>query len=368
MHDEKIPVADYKTAAARFNPTQFDAEKWVSIAQAAGMKYIVITAKHHDGFAMFDSKADPFNIVQATPYHRDPLKALVAACQKHGIKLGFYYSQDQDWTAPGGAAFGGRWDKAQDGSFADYLEKKSIPQIKELLTNYQPAPAVLWFDTPTDDMTPGLASMIAALVNDRPSLIINNRLGGGVSGDTETPEGYVPPTGYARDWETCMNINDTWGYKSLDINFKSVETLTRNLIEIASEGGNYLLNVGPTPEGIIPQPEVDRLLAMGAWLKTNGEAIYGTTASPFRNQLPWGRATQKAGKLYLCIFAWPKDGTLLVPIKNQKVEATFLAPPGEKLNAVSTPDGLKISLPESASDPVATVVRLDLDSPLELKP
>ena len=210
MHDLKIPVADYKALAATFNPTQFDADKWVALAKAAGMKYIIITAKHHDGFAMFKSKADPFNIVDATPYKRDPMKALAAACQKYGIKLGFYYSQDQDWTAPGGAAFSGHWDpKAQDGDFARYLATKSIPQIKELLTNYQPFPAVVWFDTPTGDMTPALAAKIRAVLNEHPKLIWNNRLGGGEPGDTETPEGVIPANGYPRDWETCMNINDT---------------------------------------------------------------------------------------------------------------------------------------------------------------
>ena len=152
------------------------------------MKYIVITAKHHDGFAMFHSKANSFNIYDATPFKRDPLQELANACQKQGIKLGFYYSQDQDWTAPGGAALGGHWDKAQDGDFATYLKTKAIPQMQELLNNYQPAPAVIWFDTPTADMTPALAGQILNLLKDHPNIIWNNRLGGGDRGDTETPE------------------------------------------------------------------------------------------------------------------------------------------------------------------------------------
>ena len=190
---------------------------------------------------MFDSKADPFNIVQATPFKRDPLKELAAECRKQGIKLGFYHSQDQDWTAPGGAALQhlgstqkidqhkpptNHWDPAQDGSFPDYLHRKAIPQIRELLTNYGEAPAIVWFDTPTKDMTPELAGEIVSILNEHPKLIWNNRLGGGYRGDTETPEQYIPPQGFpGRDWESCMTMNDTWGYKQDDTNFKSTETL-----------------------------------------------------------------------------------------------------------------------------------------------
>ena len=365
LHNGRIPVADYKALAPQFNPTDFDADAWVSLAKEAGMKYIVITTKHHDGFAMFHSKVNPFNIYDATPFKRDPLKELAKACNKQGIKLGFYYSQDQDWTAPGGAALlGGHWDpKAQDGDFATYLKDKAIPQMQELLNNYKPYPAVIWFDTPTPDMTPELAGKILALLKDHPQIIWNNRLGGGDRGDTETPEQTIPANGFpGRDWETCMTINDTWGYKSKDTNFKSTETLLRNLIDIASKGGNYLLNVGPTSKGVIPQPEADRLLAIGAWLKVNGEAIYGTTASPFKRQLSWGRVTQKPGKLYLEVFDWPKDGKLPLPISNTKISAHLLASAG-KLDTVSTPDGWQISLPSSAPDPIASVIEVDLDGP-----
>ena len=254
MNRASIPVAQYQALAARFNPTRFSAAGIVGLAKSAGMKYIVITSKHHDGFAMFDSKANPFNIVQATPFKRDPLRELAAECRRQGLKLGFYYSQDQDWTAPGGAAYKTgdhqpptyHWDPAQNGSFATYLETKAIPQIRELLTNYGEFPAIVWFDTPTTDMTPELAGRIVTVLNQHPKLIWNNRLGGGYQGDTETPEQYIPARGYpGRDWESCMTMNDTWGYKVDDTNFKSTETLIRNLIDIASKGGNYLLNIGP---------------------------------------------------------------------------------------------------------------------------
>jgi len=369
MNNGKIPVADYKALAAKFDPTQFDADAWVAVAKAAGMKYIVITSKHHDGFAMFKSDANPFNIVDATPFKRDPLKELAAACRKQGIKLGFYYSQDQDWTAPGAAAMGGHWDKAQDGDFATYLQTKAIPQIKELLTNYGDFPAVLWFDTPTREMKPDLAAQIVDVLNQHPNLIWNNRLGGGYPGDTETPEQTIPPTGFpGRDWETCMTINGTWGYKSDDKNWKSTEALLHNLIDIASKGGNYLLNVGPDARGVIPQPEVDRLKAIGKWMDVNGEAIYGTHAGPFPRTPPWGRVTQKGNRLYLHVFTWPQEGKLILPVKNTVTKAFLLASPNQPLQTTSGDSGVEIKLPTTAPDPIASVIAVDLDGPVVMLP
>ena len=379
MHNAKIPVADYEGLAMQFNPTDFDAHAWVSLAKSAGMKYIVITAKHHDGFAMFDSKANAFNIVDATPFKRDPLRELAIECQKQGIKLGFYYSQDQDWTAPGGAAWGGHWDKAQDGDFAAYLHTKAIPQLKELLTNYQPYPAIIWFDTPTKDMTPELAGEIISLLNEHPNLIWNNRLGGGYKGDTETPEQNIPPQGFpGRDWETCMTINDTWGFKTNDTNFKSTETLLHNLIDIASKGGNYLLNVGPDAHGVIPQAEAERLRAIGKWLDTNGEAIYGSGPTAFGDEdgsysktekdsdgkplwVPrWDwRSTTKPGKIYIHIFKWPNGSFHLDKVPGQVARAYLLADPKRRsLKFTQNGSAVNISLPKQQLDSVATVLVL----------
>ena len=371
MNEAKIPVDEYVSYTKEFNPTKFDAEKWVALAKEAGMKYIVITAKHHDGFAMYGSKVSDYNIVDATPYHHDPLKDLAAACEKAGIKLGFYYSQSQDWYHPGGDIRpsngpAGPWDPKQKGDFSKYIDEVAVPQVRELLTKYGPI-SVLWFDTPSR-MTKAEAEKFVPLLKLQPQMIVNNRLGGGFKGDTDTPEQRIPPTGIpGRDWETCMTINTTWGYKSFDHNFKSTSTLLHNLIDIASKGGNYLLNVGPTSEGVIPEEEVERLKEMGQWLKVNGDAIYGTTASPFRHYSFDGRVTTKGSKLYVSVFSW-KDGKIRIlglktPVESAKFLASGEAAKIEKLDPVeiegASVPAISIKAPEHP-DPNATVIELTL--------
>jgi alpha-L-fucosidase len=366
MFHGRIPTADYRKYAKEFNPTKYDAERWVKLAKEAGMKYIVITTKHHDGFAMFDSKASDWNIVKATPFQRDPMKELAAACQKEGIKLGFYYSQAQDWNHPGGAAYGPHWDKAQEGDMDEYLDKIAVPQVKEILSNYGPI-SVLWWDTPCDMTKQRAAKFIPVLKQLQPNIIMNDRLGGDFAGDTETPEQRIPPTGIAgRDWETCMTMNDTWGYKSDDHNWKSSEMLIRNLIDIASKGGNYLLNVGPTAEGLIPEPSIERLIKIGEWMKVNGESIYGTTASPFK-KLAWGRCTKKirdgGTTLYLNVFDWPSDGKLIVPgLKNKVERAYLLSDAGKKSLPVEADEsGVVVAVPKVAPDRISSVVVLEAE-------
>jgi alpha-L-fucosidase len=396
MNSGKIPTAEYQAFATQFNPVKFNADQWVSLARQAGMKYIVITSKHHDGFAMFDSKASDWNIVKATPFGhdrpgfirgiyprywdivsassfgRDPLEELAAACRKQGIKLGFYYSQAQDWNNPGGAAMGGHWDKAQAGDMDDYIRHVAAPQVREILTHYGPI-AVLWFDTPVN-MTKARAEMILPLLRLQPGIIYNNRLGGGFKGDTETPEQRIPSTGYpGRDWETCMTMNDTWGYKRDDNHWKSVPTLIHNLIDIASKGGNYLLNVGPTSEGVFPEPSVERLRAIGQWMKVNGEATYATTASPFKG-LGWGRCTKKltpdGATLYFHVFQWPRDGKLFIPgLKNDVAKAFLLADTSKtSLATEKSADGLTVAVPMQAPDPISSTVVVTVTGPLNIEP
>ncbi|MEI7534031.1 MAG: alpha-L-fucosidase [Verrucomicrobiae bacterium] len=377
MNNGKIPMAEYQQFAKEFNPTNFNADAWVKTAKNAGMKYIVITSKHHDGFAMFDTKASPWNIVQASPYGKDPLKDLAAACRKYGVKLGFYYSQAQDWNN-GGSAINGKWDKAQEHDMDDYIDKVAVPQVKEICSNYGEFPAVIWWDTPKD-MNPNRAQKIYDAVHAlRPNIILNNRLGGGFKGDTETPEQKIPAKGFpGRDWETCMTINDTWGYKRDDQHWKSTQTLIRNLCDIASKGGNYLLNVGPDSTGIIPQPEVERLEAVGQWMKVNGEAIYGTSATCFGEELgkavkakdgygsdtmvssanDW-RCTTKAGKIYIIVFNWPANGTFELSAVKGKVTRAFLLAGQKSVEFHQAETGLTLKLPAAAPDKVASVICL----------
>ena len=394
MNRCKIPVAEYQQVAATFNPVNYDPESWVLLAKQAGMKYIIITSKHHDGFAMFKSNASKFNIADFTPYKKDVLEALAKACKKHGMKLGFYYSQAQDWNNPGGAvsrkktaegsdnpdsaridaftaANKGHWDPAQMTSTMDeYMEKVAIPQVKELMTNYGEV-AVLWWDTPTN-MTDEYALKLQALLKLQPKIITNDRLKRpNFPGDTGTPEQKIPGAAEVdgKDWETCMTMNGTWGFRTSDNKWKSPETLIHNLCDIASKGGNYLLNVGPDGLGQIPQPSIERLQAIGSWMKVNSEAIYATKASPL-GTLSWGRCTQKEQNgntvLYFSVFDWPKDGNLIVPGLNQKAVSAKILAGGANLKYSSSPAGMVIQVPEKAPDTIASVIKVTLKGKVDV--
>ena len=362
MANGKIPMAEYQAYAKEFNPVKYDPDAWVRLAREAGVKYIVITAKHHDGFALFDSKVSKWDVVDATPYGKDLLKPLAEACQKYGIKLGFYYSQALDWNQ-GGAVMGGKkWDPAQAHDIDDYIQNIAVPQVKEILTHYGPI-CMIWWDIP-EDMTQKRADQFLPLLKLQPGIIHNNRLQKSwAGGDTKTPEQHIPGTGLPGDWEACMTMNDTWGFKSYDNNWKSTEVLLGNLIDIASKGGNYLLNVGPTSEGIIPEPSIERLKAIGAWMKVNSESIYSTTASPC-NTPKWGRiTTKKKGShttLYLQVFEWPADGKLFLPVANKVESCYLLANPSHTFDVKTDEDGTKVMLTGQAPDAISSVVVLNI--------
>lgn len=373
MLKAKIPVAEYRGYAKSFNPTRYDADAWVRLAKAAGMRYIVITSKHHDGFALYDSAVTDWDVVDATPYGRDLLQPLVEACRRHGLKIGFYYSQAQDWVHPGGVKKGygdpeEGWDPAHRGSFDDYLDRIAVPQVREILSRYDID--VLWWDTPTL-MTRERAAKFRPLLQLRPGMLTNNRLVGGDDGDFHTPEQEIPARGLDYDWETCMTMNGSWGYKSYDDAWKSTERIIQNLVDIASKGGNYLLNVGPTALGEIPQPSVDRLAAVGRWMDVNGESIYGTTASPF-GMLAWGRCTKRAGRdgatLYLHVFDWPVDGTVELPELRSEVTRVELLTTGEQLRHTSGSGGFAVELPPRAADPIDTVIALRVEGEVRVDP
>ncbi len=367
MNRGRIPIAEYGKFAAQFNPTQFNAEEFVLRAKSAGMKYIVITAKHHDGFSMFGSKASSYNVVDATPFKRDVMKELSNACQKHGMRFGFYYSQAQDWHHPGG--MGNTWDKdLKRVSTDEYIREKAIPEVKQLLTGYGPI-GIFWWDTPrkmSKESMDGLSSLTAL----QPGIITNDRLGEGYPGDHQTFERKIPVEGAAgQNWEVCMPISGSWGFKSSDTSFLTPTTLIRNLVDIASKGGNYLLNVSPTAQGTLLPASIERLKAIGEWMKVNGEAIYGTTASPFP-ALPWGRCTQKltasGGSLYLHVFDWPADGKLTLPGLRSKVQSARLLASGQAVAAKSAGDSMVFSLEGKAPDAIASVIEVKLSEPLQV--
>jgi alpha-L-fucosidase len=391
MNRCKIPVAEYQRFAAQFNPTKYDPESWVLLARQAGMKYIVITSKHHDGFAMFKSAASPFNIVDHTPYKKDVIDALAKACRKHGMKLGFYYSQAQDWNNPGGsaarkemaegwdnpraaeidaytAAHKGHWDPAQETrDMAGYIDQVAVPQVKELLNNYGDI-AIIWWDTPTG-MTGEFAKKFDDILRQHPQVITNDRLKRpDYPGDHKTPEQKIPNPEEldGKDWEACMTLNGSWGYKSWDNNWKSAETLVQNLIRITSMGGNYLLNIGPMATGEIPQPSIDRLREVGAWMKANGESIHGTQKSPAAKPA-WGYITRKddakTTTLYLHVLDWPADGKLTLAVPCASVSATLLAT-GAALKTGQNAGATTIALPTAAPDKIASVIKLTLTEKL----
>jgi alpha-L-fucosidase len=378
-----IPRAEYEKFATRFDPVKFNAAEWVRMAKDAGMKYIVITSKHHDGFSMYDSAVSNYDIVDSTPYKKDPMRALADECKRQGVKFAFYYSI-MDWHHPSqyvdgpdkDPTAGHRQTKMREGRKPEYVAYMKA-QLKELVSKYDPA--VLWFDGEwvdwwTEEDGQDLYKYVRGL---KPDIIINNRVGKGrkgmeglnktdrsYSGDFGTPEQQIPASGLPGvDWESCMTMNDTWGFKSYDENWKSPQVLIRNLIDIVSKGGNYLLNVGPTADGQIPGASVERLAAMGRWMNVNSEAIYDTGPSPFKTQLSWGRATRKDGMLYLHVFDWPATGALTVPAFGGTIKSATLLASRAGLKTSSSVDGFTIHVPSQAPDPIATVVTLDLGGP-----
>ncbi len=367
MRHLQIPFAKYEKIADVFNPTCFNADEWVRIAKAAGMKYIVITSKHHDGFAMFDSPSSDYNIVKRTPFKRDPVKELAEACGREGLKFGVYYSLGRDRQDPDVPTKNGyrsnTWDYPDEAKkdFSKYFERKVKPQVRELLTQYGPI-ALMWFDTP-EEISPAQSEELMRLIHKlQPGCIVNQRVGNRL-GDYRVAEQNIPESALSDPWETCMTLNKHWGYFFGDEAWKPSALVVHNLIDVASKNGNFLLNVGPTGEGVIPPPSVARLREVGAWLAVNGVGIYGTQGSPI-GRPPWGRVTRKATPtgtaLYLHVFDWPADGKLVVNgVHVAGVTATLLAT-NETLATTATKDGLVISVPASAPDKLSSTVVLNV--------
>ena len=396
MNKMQIPIPEYAQLAGQFNPTNFNADEWAQLAQDAGMKYLVITSKHHDGFAMFHSQATAYNVMDATPWKRDPLKELQGACARHGVKLCFYYSHAADWHEPDAGGFN-TWDFPTNAvkNFDVYFDGKVIPQVTELLKNYGSI-GLLWFDWPGQYMTPERCKKLADTIHAlQPDTLINSRLGPKPAffkefkgcywdyqarGDNEVPPEVTPGV-----WETAATINTSWGYRIVDEEkAKSPAAIAFQLVDVVSKGGNYLLNVGPDGTGRIPQVSQDSLRRVGAWLKVNGEAIYGAGPTPFGPELgayvPDGkpdkngkkpfaqkkewRCTTRPGKFYVHLFQWPAGDFTLGAVKVQ-VRHAYLMSDRQTPLKVSQADGVvRVSLPAQKPDPIASVLVLEYDSAL----
>ena len=361
MNRAKIPAAEYAQTANEFNPTNFNAADWARFVKESGARYLVVTAKHHEGFAMFDSKVSPYNIVEATPYHQDPMVALSAACRNEGVKFGFYYSQFLDWHEPNGG--GNTWDfpKATK-DYKKYYSEKSIPQIKELLSHYGPL-GLIWFDMPgglNRDETLAFMDDVRKL---QPDCLISSRVGNGLGdfrdlGDSELSSDVIDGA-----WEALFTHNDSWGYMKNDSDFKSPREILRLLASTAARGGNLILNVGPDGTGRIPETSQRYLREVGSWLATNGESIYGTTHSPIPDQ-PWGMATQKTNRLFLHVFDRPNDGVLFVPSFGATAKHASFLVNGTELKIAQDGNDLKIFLPAKLPDARDSVVTVDFDGAL----
>ena len=381
MSRASVPIPEYEKFVRGFNPVKYDANEWVRIAKDAGMKYIIITSKHHDGFALFNSKVSSYDLVDASPYHKDAIKALANAAHAQGLKFGVYYSI-MDWHHPDAQApdLPGYHTRGwSNPNFGRYVETYMKPQLKELLAQY-PNIDVLWFDGEwiadwNNERGAELYNWLRAI---KPGLIINNRVGkdrqgmSGLSkgsgvglGDFGTPEQRVPPEGLPGvDWESCITMNDTWGYKSFDDNWKDSKTLLRTLIDIAAKGGNLLLNVGPTSQGLIPPESVARLREMGQWMRANGEAIYATSVSPY-GQPAWGRYTVKPGLVYAHVFDWPKDGKLVLTGVTDAPRSVHLLADRRPLRVTPVGAEFVVELPPVAPSSIASVLVLETGAPAQ---
>jgi len=356
-----IPVADYMETAKSFNPDQFDAKTIVQTAKDAGMKYIIITSKHHEGFAMFKSK-HPFNIVDASPFQRDPMKELSEACRAAGLGFGFYYSHYQDWTAPGGHGGPSKNPDGSDATFEKYFREKCYPQVKEICTQYGPLD-VIWFDTP-GDMPKELVVELHDLVRStQPKALLGSRIGHGMGDYESLGDMEVPPERVDGFWESCDTTNDSWSYAWYDTNWKSPKEILHRLVSTAARGGNYLLNIGPDGKGRVPKECANFLKQAGDWVKAHPSVIYGSSPSPWRYAMPWGDITmQGPAQMNLVVFDLPQDGYIHLPGLSSPVKSASIVDAGGKtpVEAEVAGDSVRIKLPEHCRTAIATLVEVQL--------
>ena len=362
-----IPVDEYKQLAKRFNPTDFDAKAIAKLAKDAGMKYVVITAKHHDGFAMYDSKACDFNITEATPWKVDPMKELASACREAGLGFGFYYSHSQDWTFPGGRKGPEVDENGKPATFDDYFTEKCLPQVKELCTEYGPI-ELIWFDTPGGMEKRYVQQLVDVVREHQPRALVSGRAGHNLGdyqtlGDMEVPHHNVEGM-----WESVDTTNDSWAYAWYDENWKSPAKILHRLVSCVARGGTYMLNIGPDGQGAVPARATRSLRAAGEWIRRYPQVVYATDASPWGHALPWGDVTVKGDRLYLSVFDWPLSGKLHLPGLKTGIKSALLHDDGKTVDLTqeSSAGWTTISLPPRPPEELASVIELRLDGPPEV--
>ena len=363
-----IPVDEYMAETKNFNPVNFDAMAIVQLAKDAGMKYVVVTSKHHDGFAMYSSKSNDFNIVKATPFARDPMKELAKACKELGLGFGFYYSHNQDWTFPGGNGGPKINEKGKEVDFDYYFKKKCLPQVKEIVTEYGDI-AMVWFDTPGNMEKKYVAELVNVVRKHQPNAMISGRAGHGLGDYKSLGDMNIPVANIGGLWETVDVTNDSWGYAWYDQNWKSPKRILKSIISTVARGGTYMLNVGPAPDGSIPTEAQESLRASGEWISRYPQVIYKTGASPWGRKLPWGDVTITSnGKLNLCVYDWPLDGKLWLPGLKNNIASAKLWVNGEQLKLETSRDGnwAALILPAKRPESLISVIELEVDGRLEV--
>lgn len=363
-----IPVDEYMAEAKTFDPVNFDAKAIAQLAKDAGMKYIVVTSKHHDGFAMYDSKSNDFNIVKATPFARDPMKELAKACKELGLGFGFYYSHNQDWTFPGGNGGPKLNEKGKEVDFDYYFKNKCLPQVKEIVTEYGDI-AMVWFDTPGNMEKKYVEELVEVVRKHQPNAMISGRAGHGLGDYKSLGDMNIPIKNIGGLWETVDVTNDSWGYAWYDQNWKSPKRILKSVISTVARGGTYMLNAGPAPDGSIPIEAQESLKASGEWIGRYPQVIYKTGRSPWGHALPWGDVTVAAdGKLNLCVYNWPLDGQLWLPGLKNNIKSANLWVDGQrqKLETSSDAGWTAISLASKRNEKLVSVIEVDIDGSPEV--
>lgn len=352
---------EYKAVSRSFNPKDFDAMKIVQLAKDAGMKYIIITSKHHDGFAMYHSLCDKFNIVDATPFARDPMKELADACKKLGLGFGFYYSHNQDWTHPG-ASGAPRVDKyGNPRTFDDYFHEKCLPQVEEITKNYGDM-ELIWFDTPGDIPQKYAEKLVEVVHRNQPRALVSGRIGYNL-GDYQTlGDMEVPLENIDGLWESVDVTNDAWGYAWYDQNWKSPKQILQYLISTIARGGTYMLNIGPDGMGNVPEFVSQTLRASGKWIARYPQVIYGAEPSPWKHALPWGDVVKQGNKLYLNVYEWPTSGKLYLPgLQTEIVSAGILGEKKKQRIKFEKEDNWTVfQVPFQKPDRMITVIELEM--------